>query len=78
MMNITTRESKIRTVRQGDPDWMIQDGLVLATRAGVEISTRCPYEYKLILQDAINKGWIKPVASVYDHELMWEKLNEVA
>jgi hypothetical protein len=76
MINTTSAESKIRTVKQGDSGWLIQDGLVVAGRAGFEITRQCPYEYKLILQDAINKGWINPVASVYDHELMWEQLSD--
>lgn len=65
----------IRTVRQSDNDWMLTNGLIMTPRAGFEISNGCPSEYKMILKQCIDNGWLKPVAHIYDRELMWEKLS---
>jgi hypothetical protein len=68
-MNIEIKESNIRTLRHGDPNFFIVDGLTVAARAGFEISIDCPKEYKLILQICIQHGWIKPIANVNEKEL---------
>lgn len=74
-MNITVRESKIRTIRQGDSDFMLTDGVVTCPRAGFEISNNCPAEYKSIFITAIKAGWLKPVAHVYGKELTMDALR---
>lgn len=75
-MNITTRQSQIRTIRQDDPRFQIQDQYVIATRAGFEISDRCPVEYKVVLQECINNGWLKPVAYMTEREMIFMGLNK--
>lgn len=67
--------SCIRTIRQSDNDWMLTNGYVMTPRAGFEINKECPAEYRLILQQCIDNGWLKPVAHIYDRELLWEKLS---
>jgi hypothetical protein len=74
-MNIVVSESKIKTVKQGDPKFMIQDGMVVCPRAGFEINQQCPREYKLIIAECINNGWLKPVAHVYGKELTMDALR---
>jgi hypothetical protein len=74
-MNIVVSESKIKTVKQGDPKFMIQDGKVVCPRAGFEINQQCPREYKLIIAECINNGWLKPVAHVYGKELTMDALR---
>jgi hypothetical protein len=74
-MNITAKESRIRTIRQGDPKFMLTDGVVTCPRAGFEISNNCPAEYKNIFITAINAGWLKPVAHVYGKELTMDALR---
>ena len=54
---------------------MLKDGVVVAQRAGFEINTSCPREYKLIISECINNGWLKPVAHVYDYEQVFDKLK---
>ncbi len=71
-----TTKSNIRTIRPGDPDWIITDGLMVAHRAGFEISQRCPDNYVSLLQECINQGWIKPVAYQPVHEEFMEKLTK--
>ena len=75
-MKITTRKNQIRTIRQDDPRFQIQDDLFMATRAGFEISDRCPAEYKVVLQECINNGWLKPVAYMTERELLFSGLSK--
>jgi len=75
LSNITARQSKIRTVRQDDPKFTLSDGVTICPRAGFEISSGCPVEYKLVLQECINNGWLKPVAHVYGKELTMDALR---
>ncbi len=74
-MKISTRTSNIRTIRHGDAKFMLQDGLVICPRAGFEINDKCPREYKMIISECINNGWIKPVAHVYGKELTMDALR---
>ena len=74
-MKISTRTSNIRTIRHGDAKFMLQDGLMICPRAGFEINEKCPREYKLIITECINNGWIKPVAHVYGKELTMDELR---
>lgn len=76
MMNIAIPDESIRAVKPGDADWMLRSGLVVTPRAGVELSDDCPYEYKLVIAKCFTNGWIKPIAHVYDHEIMWDHLTE--
>jgi hypothetical protein len=75
-LKVTTRQTSLRTIRQGSKDFMLNDGLVTSPRAGFEISEHCPKAWVTVIQDAIELGYIKPVAYVYDYELMWDKLND--
>ena len=74
-MTFTTRQLKIQTIRQDDPRFMLQDLYVLCPRAGFEISNLCPREYKTIISECINNGWLKPVAHVYGKELTMDALR---
>lgn len=75
-MKFTTRQTSLRTIKQGDPKWMLTDGMVTTPRAGFEISNNCPKEYRTIIQECITYGWIKPVATVRDNELFWEEFQK--
>jgi hypothetical protein len=74
-MTFTVNESKLRTLEPGDSGFMLQDGITISPRAGFKISTNCPREYKLILSQCIDAGWIKPVATIYDHEETYNLLK---
>ena len=69
-MNIVTSKSTFKTLRPGDQEFVISNGMMVANRAGFEIKRECPREYKLILQDCIDRGWIVPVAYMTEKELM--------
>ncbi len=74
-MIITTRQTNIRTIRHTDAKFMLNDGIVICPRAGFEISEKCPTEYRQILMQCIDFGWIKPVAHVYGKELSMDALR---
>ena len=74
-MNITAHQSSILTIKQDDPRFVIRDGLMQAPRAGFEIDTNCPREYRQIIAACIDRGWLKPVAHVYDYEQVFDKLK---
>jgi hypothetical protein len=67
---------KVKSLKAGDPNWHIHNGLTITPRAGFEISNQCPREYRLILADCIDRGWLKPVAYMRDDEYMWEELKK--
>ena len=67
--------SSLRTIKQGDPKFMLQDGMIMAPRAGFEISEDCSPYFKTIIHKAVQMGWLKPVATVKDSELFWEALG---
>ena len=49
----------IRSIRPGDPGFMLQGVVTTAPRAYIELSTDCPYNYVDIIDRAYQQGWIK-------------------
>ena len=65
-----------RQILSGDPDFTFSpDGITVIPRASLHISQRCPDNYKLLLIECIQHGWIKPVAHMRHSEYTWEKLQ---
>jgi len=75
-MTFTTPDKTIKTIRKDDPNFMIINGIVMAPRAGFEISNDCPRQYKLMIMEAIKNGWLQPVAYMKESEYVWEQLGE--
>lgn len=75
-MMFTSPDKTIKTIRKGDKDFHIDNGILISPRAAIEISNKCPSRYKLMIVEAIKYGWIEPVAYMKDSEYMWEKLGE--
>ena len=75
-MTYTTSDKTIKTIRKDDPDFMIDNGIVMSPRAGFEISNDCPRQYKLRIMEAIKNGWLQPIAYMKESEYVWEKLGE--
>lgn len=63
-------------MRPSDREFLLKDGMILAPRAGVEVSEKCPREYRLILKECMDRGWLTPIATMYDYELTMDKLKE--
>jgi len=76
MTTYTTPDSTIRTIHKDDPDFHITNGITMTPRAGFEILGKCPNEYKKIILQSYQNGWLKPVAYIKESEYMWEKLND--
>lgn len=70
-----TVKSRIQTIRQGDPKFMLTDGLMICPRAGFEINSKCPESYKQVIAECIDNGWLKPVAHVHGKELTMDALR---
>jgi hypothetical protein len=75
-MTYTLPDTIIKIIRQDDPDFMIDNGIVMAPRAGIEISNDCPTRYKLMIIEATKNGWLQSVAYMKESEYTWEKLGE--
>jgi len=75
-MTFTTPDKIIKTIRQDDPDFHIDNGFTMAPRAGFVISDDCPRQYKLMIIEAANNGWLQPVAYMKESEYVWEVLGE--
>lgn len=75
MINFETLESKTVALRPGDPGFTIQDNFYIVQRAGIEIQSNCPHGYALIIAEAINKGWLKPVAHIKKTEQVFNLLE---
>ena len=70
-MTFKIHQSKIRTIKPGDKHFHMVDGMVTVQRAGFEISQRCPENYRDLISECINQGWLKPVAHVHERELLF-------
>lgn len=75
MPSMKIHKTSLRTLRPNNPDFILNDGILLSPRAGFEINQQCPREYKIILQECISYGWIIPIATVYDWELTYSRLK---
>lgn len=69
-------QNKVRTVRQGDADFKITDGMVVYPRAMLHVTLECPHNIAEMISLASKNGWLKCVANMYDSERMWEVLND--
>jgi hypothetical protein len=76
MIQISTTTKTTRTIRPGDSDFIIQDGLTVVPRAGFELTASCPIGYRDVIMMAINQGYLTPIATVRDSEYMWDQLGD--
>lgn len=76
-MTFTVRNKgrDIRTIRQGDKDFMINDGMISYPRAMFHITPECPHHWREYIELAIAEGYLKPVAHVYGKELTMDALR---
>ena len=76
-MLITTynKNKDVKSIRQGDPSFMIDDGMVSYPRAMLHVLPNCPREIRETVNWALAQGYIKPVAHVYGKELTMDALR---
>lgn len=65
----------IKAIRQGDPNFMINDGMVSYPRAMLHVLPNCPRNVQETLNWAIDQGFIKSVAYVYGKELTMDAMR---
>lgn len=75
-MKFVGYKNNVKIIRPSDDHFYIKNRFVVTPRAGFEIVKECPREYKLIIQDCIDRGWLKPVAHVTDYELLVMNLGK--
>lgn len=71
----TQPQRKINSIRQGDPQFTITDGIVNYPRAMIHITPDCPQHVRETINWAIANGYLKTVAHVQGKELTWERLS---
>jgi hypothetical protein len=76
MIDFTTYNSTVYTLKPGDKNFLIQDRFTVANRAGFEIDANCPTEYKQIIAMCYQKGWLTPVANVTEREMIFMGLTD--
>jgi hypothetical protein len=76
MFTTTYKKNKdVKSIRQGDSNFMINDGMVSYPRAMLHILPNCPREIRETVNWALAQGYIKPVAHVYGKELTMDALR---
>ena len=73
-MTYKVHPSTTRRLWRGEPGFSMIDGVRLVPRAEIVVLEQCPANIRDMLQYAIAKGYVQPVANVRDEELVWEKL----
>jgi hypothetical protein len=74
-MTFKTHQTSVRTLKQGDRHFNITDKFVVTPRAGFEISQRCPENYRSLILECVEHGWLKPVAHITERELIFMGLT---
>lgn len=72
----TATKRDIRTVRQGEPGFMLDDGFVQYPRAMLQIQQGCPRHIREQIEWAVSNGYVKCVAHVQGKELTWQQLTK--
>jgi hypothetical protein len=69
--------SKFKTLKSGDDDFTFSpDGITMVPRASLVISQRCPENYRTLILECVNHGWLKPIAHMRETEYTWEMLQK--
>ena len=77
MVSLTQfKKREIKEVRQGEPGFMLYDGLIAYPRAMIHLLPNCPSNVRDTINWAIAEGYLKTVAHVQGKELTWEALTK--
>ena len=79
MITTQQQESEVRSLTRKDPEFLIYDGIMVYSRASIRFSVKMPLNYKEIVVECLERGWLIPVADIRDSELaagkMWNNLK---
>ena len=67
-MSFVTHESKVKSIRQGEDGFMLDDGMIRYPRAMLHISPLTPSHMRSMIEQAVLDGYLKSVAHIYKHE----------
>lgn len=73
---ITYSGNSCKSLRQSDKGFFINNGAVVTGRASMEISKNCPDKYKAIISYCVSQGWLRPVATLTERELIFLGLTD--
>jgi hypothetical protein len=77
MATFNTNSKPWRKIYAGEKhSYFSPDGIMLVPRASIELTDKCPAQYKQIIAACIDQGWLKSVAHMPDDEYMWEELKQ--
>lgn len=65
----------IQTVRQGQQNFTITDGIVVYPRAAIYVEANCPRNVRETLEWAVSNGYVKTMAHVYGKELTMDAMR---
>ena len=69
-MKLEMHNSRVKTIKQDHPGFHIVDGFMTTPRAGFEVNSHCPSQYKQVIAECINNGWLKPVAYMHERDVL--------
>lgn len=78
MFTVSDFQSKreIKTIRQGEANFMLSDGMIMYPRAMIHITPNCPGHLRDAINTAVASGYVKCVAHVQGKELTWEAMTK--
>ena len=77
MITFNTSKISYKTYTNKDPGFNFSpDNIMIVPRAGFQIDDKCPREYKLIIAQCINNGWLRPIAHQPIHDHFLEELSK--
>lgn len=74
MINVNLSSDQFVCLDDTNNEFVMTDGVVVAHRAALYIGPECPMNVKLIITNAVNNGWIKPIAFMRESEYLIAKL----
>ncbi len=75
-INYSTLPSNVRSIKQGEGEFYITDGLMVHSRAELKFAPDCPTDVAAAIIDAFRNNHVHLIANVYDKELMWQTLSQ--
>jgi len=75
MIKYQIHKTETKTLSQKDADFYIRENFTLVPRAALQIDQTCPREYRQVIAACIDRGWLRPVANIRDHEYTYELIK---
>jgi hypothetical protein len=72
----TCEELKTYKIKPGDPEFNIMGKFTVSRRASIEISPKCPHYIAQIIHQAVDNGYIVPVATITEREKIFMGLSK--